>query len=202
MVWGFPVFFSTAATGRRALVILAVLINGGGLVWTNLPPADSDGYVELGITVHYRFNKINENLTVSDSAATVLLPQVPLAAFLIHDNESTGPQDWSPIAHATLTMPTLTIAQRACTPFTNTVKLPLIYADELNNINIGDSLPPTDFWIKMRCPSNIGTIGFYVESAHGFENEVQGVIKINPASTAKGIWVADHHPPHSQSDLY
>jgi len=159
----------------------------GGLVWTELPPADSDGYVELGITVHYRFSKINESLIVSDTPVTMPLAQIPLAAFLIHDNEASGTQDWSPIAHATLTMPTLTIAQRACTPFTNTVKLPVVNTDDLNAINIGDSLSPTDFWIEMRCPSYVGGIGYYVTPVHGFENEMQGVIKINPASTAKGI---------------
>jgi len=159
-----------------------------GVIWTALPPADSDGYVELDITAHYQYSKINDDLdAIINNPAIIQAAPFPLAAFLIHDNLASGPSDWSPIAQVTATMPTLTVAQRACTPFTNTVKLPLIYTDELNNINIGDSLPPTDFWIRMRCPSNLAQIGYYVQSPQGFENEAQGVIKINPSSSAKGI---------------
>jgi len=39
----------------------------------------------------------------------------------------------------------------------------------------------------MRCPRALINLGYYVEPVHGFENEAQGVIKINPASDAKGI---------------
>jgi len=168
---------------------LEVTDTWGGVTWKNLPPADGDGYVELGITLYYRFSKINNNLDTTGSPVVVQTLPFNLAAFLIHDDEATGSGDWSPVGYVTATMPTLTIAQRACTPFTNTVKLPAINESDLNQINIGDSLPPTDFWIQMRCPSNIGYIGYYVTpSAHGFENEAQGVIKINPdTSTAKGI---------------
>jgi len=161
-------------------------INDQAWIWKNLPTVDGEGYVEIGVWLNYRFSKINNNLDaiVNGGPVTVQALPFPLAAFAVRDNTNTT---LSPVAQVTATMPTLTIAQRACTPFTNTVKLPLIYADELNNINIGDSLPPTDFWIEMRCPSNIGEIGYYVESPQGFENEAQGVIKINPTSSAKGI---------------
>jgi len=159
--------------------------DGEDIFWKNLPTADSDGYVELYVWGNYRFSKINDNLdTIINTPVTVQSLPFPLLAVAIRDNESSA---LSPTAQVMASMPTLTVAQRACTPFTNTVKLPLIYADALNNINIGDSLPPTDFWIEMRCPSNIGHIGFYVQSPQGFENEAQGVIKINPSSSAKGI---------------
>jgi len=154
-------------------------------VWKNLPAADSEGYVELGISVVYRFHKINDNLDTTGSPVTVQALPFPLAAFVIHDNQHQT--IFSPIAQVTATMPTLTIAQRACTPFTNTVKLPAVNAAELNQINVGDSLPPTDFWIQMRCPSNIGHIMYYIVPVHGIANEAQGVININPASQAKGI---------------
>jgi len=154
--------------------------------WKDLPAVDGDGYVELGVTVNYRFSKINDNLDAISNGIPVTVQNLPfaLAAFAIRDNESGA---FSPTAQVTATMPTLTIAQRACTPFTNTVKLPTVNESDLNAINVGDSLPPTDFWIEMRCPSNLAHIGYYVTPVYGFENEAQGVIKINPASNAKGI---------------
>jgi len=77
--------------------------------WEDLPTADSEGYVELGITLNYRFSKINDNLDITGNPVTVQALPFSLAAFAIRDNESTT---LSPIAHVTATMPTLTIAQR------------------------------------------------------------------------------------------
>jgi len=87
--------------------------------------------------------------------------------------------------NATVHMPTLTIAQRACTPFVQTVSLPSVDSAELPNI--GSRGQPTDFRFTVRCPHNGAWFGYYVEAAHGYENEGQGIIKIDPASTAKGI---------------
>jgi len=157
--------------------------DGPAFFWKNLPAADSEGYVELGISVVYRFHKINDNLDTTGSAVTVQALPFPLAAFVIHDNQDQT--IFSPIAQVTATMPTLTIAQRACTPFTNSVKLPTVNANELPTI--GSLGTERDFWIEMRCPSNIGHIMYYIVPVHGIANEAQGVININPASQAKGI---------------
>jgi len=158
------------------------------MFWKPLPAADSEGYVELGITVEYRLHKINNNLdAISDGNPVTGQPlPFPLLSFAIHDDQDQS--ILSPTAQVTNIMPTLTIAQRACTPYNNTVKLPPVNEFDLNQLSIGDSLPPTDFWIEMRCPTNIGRVGYYfTPPSWGLYNEAQGVININPASQAKGI---------------
>jgi len=156
---------------------------GVSYVWSALPPTDSEGYVELGIHVTYRFHKINNNLdAVLNGNLTVQPFSVTPVTFAVRDNQSTT---LSPPAEFTFTMPTLTIAQRACTPFTNSVTLPTVHANDLPAI--GSHGPEQDFWIQMRCPSNLAYIGYYIVPVHGIANEAQGVININPASAAKGI---------------
>jgi len=152
--------------------------------WKPLPAADGEGYVEIGVTALYRFLKINNNLDAILDGNPVTVQPLPfaLAAFAVRDNESAA---LSPTTQATASMPTLTIAQRACTPFVNSVKLPAINANELPNI--GAVGPPTDFFIQLRCPTNLGVVGYYFADVHGIANEAQGVIAINPASNAKGI---------------
>jgi len=153
-------------------------------MWLPMPTVDSEGYVELGITTIYRFSKINNNLdAILDGTPVTVQPlPFPLIAYALRDNESTA---LSPTAYATASMPTLTIAQRACTPFVNSVKLPTVNANDLPYV--GASGPTTDFFIQMRCPTNLGHVGYYFADVHGIENEAQGVIAINPASNAKGI---------------
>jgi len=180
--------------------------------WRNLPAADGDGYVELDIISFYYFVKINNNLDalLDGIPRTVQTTPFPLVAVAIQADDSAV---FSPTAQVMAHMPTLTFAQRTCTtPFTNTVKLPTVNAADLDAIAVGDSLPPTDFWITMNCPRGLAAVGYYVTDVHGFENEAQGVIKINPASQAKGIglrittrsrpstgyWVADGLNPNYQ----
>jgi len=152
--------------------------------WKDLPAVDGEGYVELGVSVNYRFSKLNDNLDALLDGTPVTVQALPfaLAAVAIRDDESDA---FSPTVQATATMPTLTIAQRACTPFTNFVKLPTVNANELPMI--GSLGTERDFWIQMRCPSNLAHIGYYIVPIHGIANEAQGVININPASQAKGI---------------
>jgi len=82
-------------------------------------------------------------------------------------------------------LPTLRIQQRSCHPVVKTVSLPSVDAAQLPSV--GDSGPATNFTLTLRCPHNAAWYGYYVESVHGYEDEAQGVIKIAPASTAKGI---------------
>jgi len=152
--------------------------------WKDLPAADSEGYVELGVSIEYRFSKLNNNLDALLDGNPVTVQALPfaLAAVAIRDNESTV---LSPTVQVTATMPTLTIAQRACTPFTNSVTLPTVNANDLPTI--GSLGTEREFHIQMRCPSNLAHIGYYIVPVHGIANAAQGVININPASQAKGI---------------
>jgi len=155
------------------------------VVWQALPAADGDGYVELDVMAMYYFVKINDNLDalLDEIPRTVQATPFPLVAVTIQADDSAV---FSPTAQVMAHMPTLTVAQRTCTtPFVNTVKLPPVNAADLTVV--GASGPPTDFWIEVRCPHGLAMFAYYVEPAHGFENEAQGVIKINPASDAKGI---------------
>jgi len=151
--------------------------------WKPLPAPDGQGDVKLGIMVRYRFSKINDNLDAMITGSPIpLAASIPLAAFVILDDVSATT---SPVAQLTATLPTITISQRACTPFADTVKLPVLNMNELPPV--GQAGPYHDFFIEMRCPSNLGAIGYHAEAVYGVLNPAQGVIDINPASTASGI---------------
>jgi len=145
---------------------------------------EETGHFYPRVNFRYRFIKINSNLDVIlNNTITVHPLAIPIGAFGVIDDQGYT----SPTGTATAHMPTLNIVQRACTPFVqNTVSLPSVDAAELPNV--GDSGQPTSFKIAARCPHNVARLGYYVESVHGYENEANGVIKIDPAaSTAKGI---------------
>jgi len=50
----------------------------------------------------------------------------------------------------------------------------------------------------VRCPFDAARYGYYVESVHGYEDEPNGVIKIDPVSQAKGsgLQVTTRLNPH------
>jgi len=153
--------------------------------YLNVRPQDIVGNrVDLRAEMIFRLVKINNNFDALVDTTTVTsypLP-FPIAATSIADDQGYV----SPVAHMTANISILNIMRRTCTPFgQKTVQLPSVDAAELPNI--GDTGNTTDFNITVRCPFNMARYGYYVESVHGYEDEPNGVIKIDPASTAKGI---------------
>jgi len=120
---GFAGYFYQVGQGPD-LILYQNIEQPAALVWSALPAADGDGYVELSIDAVYYFVKINHNLDaiLDGNPVTVQPLPFPLAAIAIQADDSAL---FSPTAHLTAHMPTLTFAQRTCTtPFVNTVKLP------------------------------------------------------------------------------
>jgi len=149
-----------------------------------LPIAIEDNvYFYPRVNFRYRFVKINNNLdAILNTAVTTSYPTaIPIATFGVIDDQGYI----SPTGAATVHIPTLHIQQRACTPFIKDVSLPSVDAAELPSV--GSKGATSDFNFTVRCPHNAARFGYYVESQYGYENEPNGVIKIDPASTAKGI---------------
>jgi len=151
----------------------------------NVRPQDIVGNrVDLRAEMIFRLLKINNNFDALVDTTTVTsypLP-FPIAATSIADDQGYV----SPVAHMTANISILNIMRRACTPFgQKTVSLPSVDAAELPSI--GSAGNTTDFNLTVRCPFNAARYGYYVESVHGYEDEPNGVIKIDPTSTAKGI---------------
>jgi len=163
----------------------------------NTPSRYNNGQAEFGIDFRFRFVKINNNLDaiLNNTVSTPYPLAFPLVTFSIVDNNS-GYE--SPHANVTAHIPTLTIQQRACTPFVDTITLPSIDVSQLPSI--GSTGATTDFRFTVRCPHNAARFGYYVESAHGYEDETRGVIRLDPASAAKGIGlqVTTRYHPHPE----
>jgi len=146
---------------------------------------DSNGYFEFRVGTIFRLVKINDNFDalVNTPTSTPYTNPFPLVEVAIGDNESNYV---SPSGHITSFISWLNIRQRACTPFVDTT-VQLLSVDVAVLPHIGNTGTPKDFNFTVRCPHNAARYGYYVESVHGYEDEAQGVIKIDPASTAKGI---------------
>jgi len=152
------------------------------------PPAPDlleNGYFGPRLHFRYRLVKINNNLdAILNTAVTTSYPTAfPIGAFGVLDNQGYT----SPAVNATIHIPTLHIQQRACTPFAKDVSLPGISVDSAELAYVGSTGATTNFNFTIRCPHNAARYGYYVESVHGYEDEPNGVIKIDPNSTAKGI---------------
>jgi len=153
------------------------------IIWVDPLPTDAQGYSYHPVTFRTRFVKISNNLdNILNTVSTTPYPLAfPLAKTRIIDDEGYVSPEQELLVH----MPTLHIAQRACTPFVQTVSLPSVDASVLPIAGATGS--STHFRFTVRCPHNAAWFGYYVESLHGYENEAQGVIKIDPNSSAKGI---------------
>jgi len=148
-------------------------------------PQDITGNrIDLRAEMIFRLIKINNNFdALVDTTTITSYPNpVPIALMSIADDQGYV----SPVSTMTANISILNIMRRACTPFAQkTIQLPSVDAAELPNI--GDTGNTTEFKFAVRCPFNAARYGYYVESVHGYEDESNGVIKIAPASTAKGI---------------
>jgi len=163
------------------------------LLYHHITNIDNNNYADFSITTLFRFIKVNNNFdALLDTTTTTPYPNpIPMATISIGDNEGYI----SPQATVTAYMPTLTIQRRACTPFVDTIILPSVDASQLPFV--GSTGGTTDFRFTVRCPHNAARFGYYVESAHGYEDEAQGIIKIDPVSAAQGIGlqITTRHSP-------
>jgi len=159
-------------------------INRYPTAFSSTPSYYTGNIAVVGIDFRFRFVKINNNLDaiLNNTVSTPYPSAFPIATFSVVDDNNNYE---SPLANITAHIPNLAIMQRACTPFVETVTLPSVGAIELPMV--GSTGSATDFRFTVRCPHNAAWFGYYVESAHGYEDEANGVIKIDPASVAKGI---------------
>jgi len=150
-------------------------------------------HVRFNHRIYYRLVKINENFNaLSETASTY-----SIAPFIMGNLAFRQVGFWSYTHYGTsntISVPsptqTLTFAQRTCaTPYVEdgVVKLPMINQNNLPVVGSGG--PWVEFNLKVDCPAHLGYIGYYVQPVHGVADglESQGVININPASSAKGI---------------
>jgi len=152
--------------------------------WVPMPIPDGDGHFRFRVRMVYRFIKISAALDAHlDGTPVAVNPLLVLGAFAIIDDLPGSPE--SPTAQTTVALPTITIGQRACTPFADTVFIPPLNMNDLPPV--GAAGPEKEFYIVMRCPTNLGYVGYHAEAVHGVVDAAQGVIAISPGSSAKGI---------------
>jgi len=168
--------------------------------------------------IYYRFVKINENFDAHALLGTCLNGSTPVVVANLGMYEGYGvfPQPVGPAYSGTFQIAvnaphsTLHFARRTCaTPTVDEgfVRLPVIYPHQLPSV--GSVGPEKEFTLKINCPTSLGYIGYWVDPVHGVADglESQGVININPASTAKGIGLQITSPTkpwpyYAQYDYY
>jgi len=153
----------------------------------------NSNHIKIVVVMYHRLVKINENFNALSatpstySIAPFIMGNISFRQVNYQTNMKYG---MSNVVSIPSPMHTLTFAQRTCaTPHVDdgVVRLPMINQNDLPSV--GSVGPEVKFELKVNCPTNLGYIGYYVQPVHGIANglESQGVININPASTAKGI---------------
>jgi len=165
--------------------------------------------------IYYRFIKINENFNEDALPGTCLNGSTPvvIANLGMYEGYGVFPKSIGPAYSGTFQIAvsapaaTLHFVRRTCaTPYVDEgiVRLPIIYPHQLPFV--GSVGPEKEFTLKVNCPTSLGYIGYWVDPVHGVADglESQGVININPASTAKGIGlqITSYLKPWPYYDLY
>jgi len=164
--------------------------------------ADGEGYHSIPgfFHVEYRFIKINNNFAASaanespypcsNNPSSLAVANFKIKEYYVPN--SSDPDYWkedpvySDNIPVTVNIPTFHFAQRTCTtPYVDegVVRLPMINQNDLPSV--GSMGPVVEFNLKVNCPTNLGYVGYWIQAVHGIVDN--GVIAINPASTAKGI---------------